>query len=422
MPATQGFNFATDETWQFEGGSGWASPGAGRCGCRGNCGGGCGGGGCRGGCSGGCGTKKSAGAPTLALQDYDGQLMASEGARVSQARGWGPGIAPPGMGGGGVTDPCPPACLDMVPMVERECCATDPPFSSEKCLDLAHMYAECIRSFRAERSGCPVPSCGSGGGGGGGLGSKPLDDEPSGGGGGNHPTGWGGGSCCCCPTQMCLAYGNSTYTEEWNRPFSHGFPFNVKTRYMMMGGGAGLNPWEACSSEWWERSNGIRPEYYENWRVGEWNAAHKEIPMRRAGNLSWLAGQASTCKLLTLDPSDLGLREHDDQDTPEQRLAVAQALDIFVRINAGCSRFAAIGRLCDACCLLMGVYWDSDNEGWSVFARGPVCGPVCEAFPGGLVGLAVAENPQYGPMWQLKKGPVGGRRARSSSRRCNGDE
>ncbi len=86
---------------------------------------------------------------------------------------------------------------------------------------------------------------------------------------------------------------------------------------------------------------------------------------------------------------------------------------------------SAMGHLCDSCCLVMTVYFGGPGAlflDWIVYVRGPVCGPVCEALPGGRVGLAVAENPDYGPMWKLRKGPVGGRRAMFSSRRCSGDE
>lgn len=131
-------------------------------------------------------------------------MASAIGTDSHHARAWVPGMAGAGGGGGGGSDPCPRACLDMVPIVQGECCATDPPFRSEKCLDLAHMYAECIRVYRAEESGCPSPDCalgGGGSGGGAGGGPKQLGGEPGVGGNGGHiavPPGVGGNGCCCC--------------------------------------------------------------------------------------------------------------------------------------------------------------------------------------------------------------------------------
>jgi len=74
MLATQGFNFATDETWQFESAGGAGAPKAEGCGCGGSCGGNCGGT-CSGGCAAGCGSEVQA--AVLRLPDHDGELMAA---------------------------------------------------------------------------------------------------------------------------------------------------------------------------------------------------------------------------------------------------------------------------------------------------------------------------------------------------------
>lgn len=160
---TQGFQFATDATWQFEGVSA-SSPRNEDCGCGGACGGSRGGK-CTGGCSDGCGSKKVGGTATMSLPDYDGQLMASDpSSGSSEARGSAgypiPGIGHGGNGGG--QEPCPPECLQMLPQIRAECCSTDPPFTSDKCHDLSHIYAECIRAFHAEGSECPQVQCDSG--------------------------------------------------------------------------------------------------------------------------------------------------------------------------------------------------------------------------------------------------------------------
>lgn len=153
MLATQGFRFATDETWHFEGVGGAGKPKSEGCGCGGKCGGSCGGKFGGGGCCGGCGGGAKARSSGFRISDYEGQAPAGGGGGMAMALG-GPGLGGgDGAGGGGA---CPPQCLQLLPLVEAECCSTNPPFSSAKCLDLAHIYAECARAFEAR---CPDPQC-----------------------------------------------------------------------------------------------------------------------------------------------------------------------------------------------------------------------------------------------------------------------
>lgn len=82
---TQAFQFATDDTWQFEGVSA-PSPWNEDCGCGGACGGRCGGR-CGGGCGGGCKSNKPTGCAAMSLPDFDGELMMPARMRASRPMG-----------------------------------------------------------------------------------------------------------------------------------------------------------------------------------------------------------------------------------------------------------------------------------------------------------------------------------------------
>lgn len=100
MLAVQGFDFGTDEAWRFEAPCS-RSPKAADCDCGGACGG------CCGGACGSCGSPP--GAATLALPDYDGQLMANEGGFASRRGSGSSGAAfLGGDAGEGACCSCPP--------------------------------------------------------------------------------------------------------------------------------------------------------------------------------------------------------------------------------------------------------------------------------------------------------------------------